>query len=82
MTAFEGMQSFLVRGSAGVETTSEKSDNIWVETARAIIEEANKLGDEITIDACQRVIDDGSSGDLPAQSDVNVVLGFLNVHAH
>jgi hypothetical protein len=82
MTTFEGMQSFLTRESAGVETTSEKSDNIWVETARAVIEEANNLRDEITIHACRRVIDDGSSGDLPAQSDVNVVLSFLNLHAH
>jgi hypothetical protein len=76
------MQSFLTYDAASAESASDKSDNIWVETARVVFEEANNLRDEITVHACRRVMDDGSRGDLPAQSDVNVVLCFLNLHAH
>jgi hypothetical protein len=82
MTTFEEMQSFLTCDAASAESASDKSDNIWVETARAVFEEANNLRDEITVHACRRVMDDGSRGDLPAQSDVNVVLSFLNLHTH
>jgi hypothetical protein len=57
-------------------------DNIWVETAWTVLEAASDLGDDVTIEACQRVIDDGSGGDLPAQSDLNTILGFLDAHAH
>lgn len=57
-------------------------DNIWVETAWTVLEAASDLGDDVTIEACQRVIDDGSGGDLPAQSDLNTIFGFLDAHAH
>jgi hypothetical protein len=57
-------------------------DNIWVEMAWTVLEAASDLGDDVTIEACQRVIDDGSGGDLPAQSDLNTILGFLDAHAH
>jgi hypothetical protein len=59
-----------------------KPDNIWVETAWTVLEAANDLDDEATIEACQRVIDDDSDGELPAQSDMNIIFGFLDVHAH
>jgi hypothetical protein len=53
-----------------------------VETAWTVLEAANDLGDNPTIEACQRVIDDDSGGDLPAQSDMNIIFGFLDAHAH
>jgi hypothetical protein len=59
-----------------------KPDNIWVETAWAVLEVANDRGDNVTIEACQNVIDDNLSGDLPAQSDMNTIFGFLDAHAH
>jgi hypothetical protein len=37
---------------------------------------------EVAIETCQRVIDDDSNGDLPAQSDMNTIFGFLDAHAH
>ena len=55
---------------------------IWVETACSVLEAANDLGDDLTIEACQRVIDDDSGGDLPAQSDMNTVFSILDAHAH
>jgi hypothetical protein len=50
--------------------------------AWTVLEAANDLDDEATIEACQRVIDDDSDGELPAQSDMNIILGFFDVHAH
>jgi hypothetical protein len=38
--------------------------------------------DEVAIEARQRVIDDASNGDLPTQSDMNTIFGFLDAHAH
>jgi hypothetical protein len=67
--------------SFGIVTAWAKPDNIWVEMAWTVLEAANHLGDEIAIKACQRVIDDDSSDDLPAQSDVNTIFGFLDAHA-
>jgi hypothetical protein len=37
---------------------------------------------EVTIAACQRVIDDDLGGNLPAQSDMNTIFSFLDAHAH
>ena len=68
--------------SFGIAASRAKPDNIWVETAWTVLEAANDLDDEATIDACQRVIDDYLDGELPAQSDVNIIFGFLDVHAH
>jgi hypothetical protein len=68
--------------SLGIAASRAKPDNIWVETAWTVLEAANDLDDEATIEACQRVIDDDSAGELPAQSDMNIIFGFLDVHAH
>jgi hypothetical protein len=38
-------------------------------------------GDNLTIEACQRIIDDDLGGNLPAQSDLNAILGFLDAHS-
>lgn len=68
--------------SFGIAASRAKPDNVWVETAWTVLEAANDLDDEATIDACQRVIDDYSDGELPAQSDMNIIFGFLDAHAH
>jgi hypothetical protein len=68
--------------SLGTVASRAKPDNLWVETAWTVLEAANDLDDEATIEACQRVIDDDSDGELPAQSDMNIIFGFLDVHAH
>ena len=68
--------------SFGVATDRTMPDNIWMEMAWTVLEAANCLGDEVAIEACQRVIDDDSNGDLPAQSDMNAIFGFVDAHAH
>ena len=47
------------------------------ETAWAVLEAANDLGDSVTVDACRRVIDANLRGDPPATSDMALVVGFF-----
>jgi hypothetical protein len=82
MTASEEIQVVSVDKPFGAAANWAKPDNVWVETAWTVLEAANDLGDSLTIEACQRVIDDDSGGDLPAQSDMNIIFGFLDAHAH
>ena len=82
MTASEEIQDVSVDKSFAAATSWAKPNNVWVETAWTVLEAANDLGDNLTIEACQRVIDDDSGGDLPAQSDMNTIFCFLDAHAH
>jgi len=59
-----------------------RSGNIWVETAWAVLDVACDLSDQVTMDACQRIIVDEAGGGLPSQSDVNLVLWFQDAHSH
>ena len=47
------------------------------ETAWAVLEAANDLGDTVTVEACRRVIDASLRGDQPATSDLAVVVAFF-----
>lgn len=47
------------------------------ETAWAVLEAANDLGDTVTVDACRRVIDASLRGDPPSTSDMAVVVAFF-----
>ncbi|MBA2402880.1 MAG: hypothetical protein H0V72_30130 [Bradyrhizobium sp.] len=47
------------------------------DTAWAVLEAANELGDTDTVDACRRVIDANLRGDPPATSDMAVVVAFF-----
>jgi hypothetical protein len=81
MTTSEGRRDAFANKSFGSASLAN-SNNIWVETAWTVLEAANDLGDDLTIEACQRVIDDDSGGALPAQSDMNTIFSFLDSHAH
>lgn len=82
MTVSEGARHVSAEKSSCIAASWEKPDNIWVETAWTVLEAASDLGHILTIEACQRVIDDGSGGDFPAQSDMNTIFCFLDAHAH
>jgi hypothetical protein len=82
MTTFGRTRDGSADKSFDVAAIWAKSNNIWVEAAWTVLEAANDLGDDVTIEACQRVIDDDSGGDLPAQSDMNTIFSFLDTHAH
>jgi hypothetical protein len=82
MTVIDGTRDEASNWSFGVATDCVKPSNIWVELAWKVLEAADAFGDEVAIEACQRVIDDDSNGDLPAQSDMNAIFGFADAHAH
>ena len=55
----------------------QSSEGASGETAWAVLEAANDLGDTVTVDACRRVIDASLRGQAPATSDVAVVTAFF-----
>jgi len=42
-----------------------------------VLEAANDLGDEATVEACRRVIDASLSGAVAAQSDLHLVMDYF-----
>jgi hypothetical protein len=82
MTTSGGMRDASADRSVRISASQAKPDNMWVETAWMVLEAANNLGDEATIEACLGVIDDVSDGELPSQSAMNMIFGFLDIHAH
>jgi hypothetical protein len=82
MTASDEVQDVSADKSFDAAASWAEPNNIWLETAWMVLEAANDRGDNLTIEACQRIIDDDSGGDLPAQSDLNTILSFLDAHAH
>jgi hypothetical protein len=52
--------------------SDKPSDAAWM-----VLEAANDLGDDATIEACRRVIDANLSGALASQSDLHVVLDYF-----
>jgi hypothetical protein len=47
------------------------------ETAWSVLDAAVDLGDNMTVDACRRVIDADLRGEVPARSDVAVLSAFF-----
>jgi hypothetical protein len=47
-------------------------DAAWI-----VLEAANDLGDDATVDACRRVIDANLNGTAAAQSDLHIVLDYF-----
>jgi hypothetical protein len=55
------------------EPKPDKSlDAAWI-----VLEAANDLGDEATVEACRRVIDANLNGTPASQSDLHVVLNYF-----
>jgi hypothetical protein len=47
------------------------------DTAWAVLEAANDLGDAVTVEICRRVIDASLSGRPPLPSDMHVILDYF-----
>jgi hypothetical protein len=82
MATSGGMRASSADMSGKISVSQAKPDNMWVETAWMVLEAAKNLGDEATMEACLGVIDDVSDGELPSQSAMNMIFGFLDIHAH
>jgi hypothetical protein len=61
------------KGPAADEPNSDKPlDAAWL-----VLEAANDLGDEATIQTCRRVIDASLNGKAASPSDLNVILNYF-----
>ena len=47
------------------------------DTAWAVLEAANDLGDAVTVEICRRVIDASLSGKPPSPSDMHIILDYF-----
>jgi hypothetical protein len=48
------------------------SDAAWI-----VLEAANDLGDDVTVEACRRFIDANLNGVQPSPSDLNVIANYF-----
>src|SRR5260370_41456513 len=53
-------------------SSDKSSDAAW-----AVLEAANDLGDDATVEACRRVIDANLRGALASPSDLHIVLNYF-----
>jgi len=73
--------------SAGVRAASmpaapatamgDQLDRSPVDAAWLVLEAANDLGDEPTVEACRRIIDASLNGKQPPQADLNLVTDYF-----
>jgi hypothetical protein len=55
------------------EPTPDKS----LDAAWNVLEAANDLGDDVTVEACRRVIDASLNGTAPSQADLHIVIHYF-----
>jgi hypothetical protein len=66
----------VVRQRPGMVSDEPKPDQP-LDPAWIVLEAANDLGDDATVDACRRVIDANLNGTPATQSDVHIVLDYF-----
>jgi hypothetical protein len=62
---------------AASAAASDQLDRSPVDVAWLVLEAANDLGDEPTIEACRRIIDASLNGKPPPQADLIVVTDYF-----
>jgi hypothetical protein len=60
-------------GAVSDEPTPDKS----LDAAWNVLEAANDLGDDVTVEACRRVIDASLNGTAPSQADLHIVIHYF-----
>ena len=60
-----------------VQMYAETPSSPLLDTAWAILETANDLQDIATVETCRRIIDATLRGDIPAQSDVELIFDYF-----
>jgi hypothetical protein len=66
-----GNPAWLIRNRSASEKPLE-------DTAWSVLDAANDVGDDLTVDACRRVIDANLRGHVPAPSDLTVISAFFS----
>jgi hypothetical protein len=64
------------RERSGIVVGEPKPDKP-LDAAWNVLEAANDLGDEITVEACRRVIDASLNGTLASQADLHIVIDYF-----
>ena len=64
------------RQSPGIAADAPKPDGSQ-DTAWAVLEAANDLGDVLTVEICRRVIDANLSGRPASPSDMHIILDYF-----
>jgi hypothetical protein len=68
-------------GAAAHENTGAVSDEPQpdksLDVAWNVLEAANDLGDDLTVEACRRVIDAGLNGRAPSEADLHIVIHYF-----
>jgi len=60
-------------GAVSDELTPDKS----LDVAWNVLEAANDLGDDVTVEACRRVIDASLNGTAPSEADLHIVIHYF-----
>jgi hypothetical protein len=63
--------------AASAAAGDHQLDKSPVDVAWLVLEAANDLGDEPTIEACRRIIDASLNGKPPPQADLNLVTDYF-----
>ena len=71
------MNAFASGGFAHASATDQQRSESPLDAAWLVLEAANDLGDQATVEICRRVIDAGLTGAAAAPSDVHVVLDYF-----
>jgi hypothetical protein len=48
-----------------------------LDAAWNVLEAANDLGDDVTVEACRRVIDASLNGTAPSEADLHIVIHYF-----
>ncbi len=62
--------------SSNVASDQQRPDTP-LDAAWMVLEAANDLGDDATVEVCRRVIDAGLNGTEASPSDLHIVLGYF-----
>ena len=60
-------------GAASDDPTPDKS----LDAAWNVLEAANDLGDDVTVEACRRVIDASLNGTAPSEADLHIIIHYF-----
>lgn len=71
------MNAVAVRAITHDAIVDQSGSDIPLDAAWLVLEAANDLGDQATVEICRRVIDAGLNGTAASPSDLHVILDYF-----
>jgi hypothetical protein len=59
------------------DVSDEPKPDKSLDAAWNVLEAANDLGDDVTVEACRRVIDASLNGTAPSEADLHIVIHYF-----